>query len=184
MAEPKYGNFDGIPSRYSEREAWVLDDEDWAEVNSSAHNNFVSELTKEEFDRIFPDIPPLPPTAFRGASSDLTSAGVPWREVPDFARPHAEWLDGRRSPAEDGLPPADQFPTPDVLFDLPILHPDRPRGSKAMGDAHGAQQRLANCRPGAWLISPYTGWRWAKWPNGKVGWLPTDTVLPDCLRVR
>jgi len=49
---------------------------------------------------------------------------------------------------------------------------------------HGARQRLANYRPGAWLISPYTGWKWAKWPDGEVGWLPADVALPDLLRVR
>ena len=109
---------------------------------------------------------------------------VPWSEAPDFARPHVEWLDGRRVPTDDGLPPVDQFPIPDVLFILPVLNPRRPTGSKAMADAHGARQRLANCRPGAWLISPYSEWRWAKWPDGEVGRLPKDTVLPDCLRVR
>ena len=49
---------------------------------------------------------------------------------------------------------------------------------------HSARQRLANYRPGAWLISPYTGWKWAKWPDGEVGWLPADVALPDLLRVR
>jgi hypothetical protein len=39
--------------------------------------------------------------------------------------------------------------------------------------------RLAKCRPGAWLLSPYTGWPCAKWPNGEVGWLPADVALPD-----
>lgn len=226
LAKPFYGSFDGFASRYTEREAWVLHD-DWAQLNSSSVNNAVRELTKEEFDQLFPNVPPLPSTAFSGdveplnaekalldgltpregrlgqqvvddhpglsvekanpasgASSDLTSAGVPWSEVPDFAVAHVEWLDGRHGSAEDGLPSVDQFPIPDVLFALPVLHPRRPTGSKAMGDVHGARQRLANCRPGAWLISPYSGWRWAKWPNGEVGWLSAEIVLPDCLRVR
>jgi len=38
-------------------------------------------------------------------------------------------------------------------------------------------------RPGAWLISPFSGWKWAKWPSGDVGWLPTDIELPAILQV-
>jgi hypothetical protein len=117
-------------------------------------------------------------------SSDLTSAGMPWSEVPDSPCPYTEWLDGRHGPAKDALPSVDQLPIPEVLLVLPVLHADRPRGSKPMADVHGAKQRLAGCRPGAWLVSPFTGWRWAKWPNGEVGWLSADTVLPDVLRVR
>jgi hypothetical protein len=104
--------------------------------------------------------------------------------VSDFALPYAEWLDGRHGSAEDTLPSVDEIPIPSVLLALPVLHAGRPRGSKAMADVHGARQRLANCRPGAWMFSPFTGWKWAKWPNGEVGWLPADTVLPDPLRVR
>jgi hypothetical protein len=117
-------------------------------------------------------------------SSEPTSAGVPWSEVPDAPCPYTEWLDGRQGPAENILPSVDEIPIPEVLLTLPVLHAGRPRGSKPMADVHGARQRLANCRPGAWLISPYTGWRWAKWPNGEVGWLSPDTVLPGALRVR
>ena len=48
-----------------------------------------------------------------------------------------------------------------------------------MIDVNGAKYRLADCRPGAWLLSPFTGWKWAKWPGGEIGWLPADTALPD-----
>jgi hypothetical protein len=51
-----------------------------------------------------------------------------------------------------------------------------------MIDAHGAQSRLAGCRPGAWLLSPFTGAKWAKWPDGEIGWVPADVVLPQCLK--
>jgi hypothetical protein len=27
------------------------------------------------------------------------------------------------------------------------------------------------------------GWKWAKWPSGDVGWLPSDVKMPPCLRV-
>jgi hypothetical protein len=71
----------------------------------------------------------------------------------------------------------------DILNRLPCLHDQRPRGSRAMIDAAGARARLREVRPGAWLISPYTGWKWAKWPSGDVGWLPSDVELPPSQRV-
>jgi hypothetical protein len=52
-----------------------------------------------------------------------------------------------------------------------------------MLDAAGAQAKLQDARPGAWLISPYSGWKWAKWPSGDVGWLPADVELPATLQV-
>ena len=36
----------------------------------------------------------------------------------------------------------------------------------------------------ATLISPYTGWKWAKWPSGAIGWVPSAVELPDALRVQ
>jgi hypothetical protein len=117
------------------------------------------------------------------ASSEVTSAGVPWSEVPDFALLDVEWMDGRHGSAKQALPPVGRVPIPPVLFAVPNPHPDRPRGTKAMIDASGAKSRLADCRPGAWLLSPSTGWKWAKWPSGEVGWLPADTALPESLRV-
>jgi hypothetical protein len=116
--------------------------------------------------------------------NQTTSAGVSWDEVPDFAISQVEWMDGRHGSAKQTLPSIEHTPVPAVLFSLPRLHENRPLGSKAMIDFHGANFRLANCRPGAWLISPYTGWRWAKWPTGDVGWIPADAALPESLRVR
>jgi len=114
---------------------------------------------------------------------ELTSAGVPWNEVPEFARPPVAWIDGRHGSAQSSLPPVDVVPVPDILHRLPYLHEDRPRGSKAMLDAAGARSRLRDVRPGAWLISPFSGWKWAKWPSGDVGWLPAEIDLPETLRV-
>ena len=32
----------------------------------------------------------------------------------------------------------------------------------------------------SWLrLLSYTGWKWAKWPDGNVGWLPADVKLPS-----
>jgi hypothetical protein len=56
----------------------------------------------------------------------------------------------------------DLMPVPDILNRLSSLHEKRPRGSKAMLDAAGARARLRDVRPGAWVISPYIGWKWAK----------------------
>jgi len=44
MAEPKYGDFDGIASRYNENEAWVLHD-NWVEINRISHGNAVKAIT-------------------------------------------------------------------------------------------------------------------------------------------
>jgi hypothetical protein len=115
--------------------------------------------------------------------ASATSAGVPWSEVPASVLHFVEWMDGRHGPAQDSLPTIEDVPIPPVLCSLPRLHPDRPRGSKPMIDVHGARSRLSHRRPGAWSISPYTGWRWAKWPDGEVGWLPNDVSLPASLRV-
>ena len=52
-----------------------------------------------------------------------------------------------------------------------------------MIDAHGAKRRLGGLRPGAWLLSPFTGWKWAVLPSGNVSWVPALTDLPDTLRV-
>lgn len=116
-------------------------------------------------------------------SKVFTSAGVRWSDLPDNIRGHAEWIDGRFAPTQDGLPSVEEVPIPSILFSVSHLHVDRPRGTKAMADAGGAKHRLAGRRPGAWLVSPFTGWRWAKWPNGEIGWLPRDVQLPDVLRV-
>src|SRR5262245_51283565 len=61
----------------------------------------------------------------------LTSAGVPWNEVPESVRPAVAWMDGRHGSAQSPLPPVDAVPVPDILYRLPYLHDDRPRGSKA-----------------------------------------------------
>jgi hypothetical protein len=115
--------------------------------------------------------------------SDFTSAGVRWSDVPEFARDDVEWIDGRFDPPEHTLPSLDAVPVPAVLNTIPRLHEQRPRGSKAMLDAAGARARLRDARPGAWLLSPFSGWKWAKWPNGDVGWLPKDIELPASLQV-
>jgi hypothetical protein len=112
-------------------------------------------------------------TAASDGGPDLTSAGVPWNEVPEFARDDVAWIDGRHC-SDQSLP---------SLEAVPVLHEKRPRGSKAMLDAAGANGGLRDARPGAWLISPFTGWKWAKWPSGEVGWLPEDIELPTTLRV-
>jgi hypothetical protein len=120
---------------------------------------------------------------FMSDEKDVTSAGVPWSDVPEFAVHHVEWMDGRHGSSQRPLPSLDEVPVPDILNRLPYLHEQRPRGSKAMIDAAGARARLHEARPGAWLISPFTGWKWAKWPSGDVGWLPSDVELPPGLRV-
>ncbi len=93
------------------------------------------------------------------------------------------WMDGRHGPAQGLVPSLDEEPIPEALFRLPRLHPQRPRGSKPMLDVAGAKARLRDARPGAWVISPFTGWKWAKFPDGEVGWIAPDVTLPEALQV-
>lgn len=71
MAEPKYGNYNGLGSRYKEfpdrpAEAWVMDNDrtKWEMINPLDHAADVGELTKEAWEKRFPDAPPLPENAF------------------------------------------------------------------------------------------------------------------------
>lgn len=117
-------------------------------------------------------------------SDSTTSSGMALHEVPEQVREHVEWIDGVHGVNMMRLPTIAELPCPEILFSLPRLADNRPRGSKAMLDHHGAKSRLKDQRPGAWLISPFTGWSWAVWPSGDVGWLPPQIELPRELRVR
>ena len=70
MTKPLYGDFDCVPSRYNADEAWVFrgGDEGWEEINHASQDNAVREMSKEDFDYFFPDLPPLPPEAFRSSA--------------------------------------------------------------------------------------------------------------------
>lgn len=114
---------------------------------------------------------------------DRTSADVPRSRVGNEGREEVQWLEGPQGPAKKQLATLRAVPVPETLLALPRLHPGRPRGSKAMLDAAGAKRWLAVVRPGAWLVSPLTGWKWAKWPGGEVGWVPASVELPEPLRV-
>jgi hypothetical protein len=70
-----------------------------------------------------------------------------------------------------------------VLSAMPCLHPDRPRGSKAMVDAWGAKRCLVMSEPGARVISPLTNRIWARWPGGEIDWLPPSVLLPSAAKV-
>ena len=113
----------------------------------------------------------------------ITSVGKRLGDQPDWIRSDLEWMEGVHGSADGLLPTETKVPIPSVLYTLPELHPDRPRGSKPMIDVAGAKSRLKGCRPGTWLLSPFTGWKWAVWPSGHIGWLPKDVELPDNLRV-
>jgi hypothetical protein len=64
-AEPKYADFDGLPSRFMPGEAWVFAGGVWREINSSSHGMNSQPLSKEAFEQCFPGTPPLPPEAFK-----------------------------------------------------------------------------------------------------------------------
>jgi hypothetical protein len=64
----RYGDyFGGSASRFTYGEAWVLKaDGTWHRINSSDHGEEVRELSKAEWEKRFPNAPPLPPEAFKG----------------------------------------------------------------------------------------------------------------------
>ena len=78
---------------------------------------------------------------------ELTSAGVPWREVPEFARHYVEWMNVRHGSAQATLPSVDVVPVPDVLNTPPFLHEDRPRGSKTHARCRRSAEAAARCPP-------------------------------------
>jgi hypothetical protein len=94
VAEPLYGSFDGIPSRFDELEAWVLHTDHWVQINHASHNNAVRKISKALFDQFFPDVPPLPSTAFRRGET-VTMRAVLAKEHVDFDKEelklHSEW---------------------------------------------------------------------------------------------
>jgi hypothetical protein len=76
---------------------------------------------------------------------ELTSAGVPWSEVPGFARPDVAWIDGRPGWAQAPLPSVDVVPVPDILNSLPYPHEDRPLGSKSHARCRRCAGETARC---------------------------------------
>jgi hypothetical protein len=111
-----------------------------------------------------------------------TSAGIKFKDIPDDARHEVEWIEGCHV-FNRHLPSLDELPVPRILYQLSALHPDRPRGSRAMLCAHGAKGRLVGLRPGAWTVTPFNDWRYAIFPNGQVGWIPKEMDLPQTLFV-
>jgi hypothetical protein len=64
MADPYYGDFDGLACRFTASEGWVLHDA-WVKTNASSVNNAARIITKSQFDQRFPDAPALPEAAFK-----------------------------------------------------------------------------------------------------------------------
>ncbi len=94
----------------------------------------------------------------------ITSVGKRLGDVPDFVRHEVEWMEGAHGSPKDGLPSEAEVPVPAAIkvFSKRAVS-GHPRGATTMIDAAGANHRLKNCRAGAWLISPRTGHKWAKW---------------------
>jgi hypothetical protein len=93
-------------------------------------------------------------------------------------------MEGVHGSAPNRLPSEAEIPVPAAIkkFSERAVS-KRPRGATALIDFGGAKHRLKNCRPGAWLISPRTGEKWAKWGGGQIMWVPKDAELPIALRI-
>jgi hypothetical protein len=97
---------------------------------------------------------------------ELTSAGVPWSEVPEFARVHVAWIDGRHGSAQSSLPPVDVVPVPDILYRLPYLHEERPVDRKPCSIRQAREGDCEMCVPAlgsSVLIAAGNG------PSGRMG---------------
>jgi hypothetical protein len=67
----KYGDLDGLPIRYNDKEAWVFGNGVWKQIDvADAHHKAVI-LGEASFNKVYPDLPALPITAFQ--SSDKPS---------------------------------------------------------------------------------------------------------------
>ena len=111
----------------------------------------------------------------------IISVGGRLGDKPDWIRPELEWIGGAHGSVASTQVDAGK-PLPEPVY-VKVKPSEHPRGASVMVDYHGASQRLKGCRPGSWLLSPRTGWKWIVWSNGSIGWQPKDACLPDALRV-
>ena len=93
------------------------------------------------------------------------------------------WVNGTGTPPLDGLPSLTAEPTPTILQEISLPHPERPRGSTAMLHISGARARLKDMRIGAWTIAPHCNWRYVRASEGSVYWVPGSLDLPENLFV-
>ncbi len=70
-----------------------------------------------------------PVTILPDGGPDVTSAGVNWNEVPEFAQHYVAWIDGRHGSAQAALPPIDAEPVPTILH-----RPTRSPGPVSIGE--------------------------------------------------
>jgi hypothetical protein len=128
------------------------------------------------------------PNDATASSSDVASADVLSFKRPDIANTKPRCVEGQEDTAEKTPLSIDHVSTcvvlPIFLFTLPSMNKDGPCSPRTMGDSNIASRKLQNYGPGAWLLSPMTGFLWAKWPNGDVGWVPASVTLPEFLRVQ
>jgi len=62
----RYGNYEDHASRFVPGEAWVLaSDGTWNRADSYIHSESAVELSKADWEKVFPNTPPLPPEAFK-----------------------------------------------------------------------------------------------------------------------
>ena len=66
LTGPSYGHWEHVPIRFTDREAWLcsLGSKQWRPLDT-AEVEKSSPLTRLQFERMFPGLPPLPDEAFR-----------------------------------------------------------------------------------------------------------------------
>lgn len=65
MAEPGYASYEAYACRFTDREAWVYIDGNWHEFNAADVFVNARVVTPQDYDRLFPEVPPMPSDAFQ-----------------------------------------------------------------------------------------------------------------------
>jgi hypothetical protein len=67
----KYGEIDDLPVRYTDKEAWWFVKGAWEKIDPATAHEKAAIVGEASFNKLYPDLPPLPITAFQ--SSDKPS---------------------------------------------------------------------------------------------------------------
>lgn len=70
--EPRYGDLEGNPVRFTRREAWMFAEGTWRPIHPAEVYANAAAISREEFFRRFPLVQTLPYTAFQSGDMPRT----------------------------------------------------------------------------------------------------------------
>lgn len=71
---PKFADIMSQPVRYTETEAWIYFEDKWQRVDMADVYHSARVLTEANYRAIYPQVPPLPITAFQEGGSRAATA--------------------------------------------------------------------------------------------------------------